>query len=557
MTYSYIIISKKQFHNTITYAKAIYYHKLTDGREKINVEGKMIRSIDIYNNILIRKTFYNTIIKLKRASRFAFINFLILSTIWVFWFYYRGKKLKDSNLLRGHKLIDNKLLCMLLQQKKIDSDYKIDNLPLVRDKETSHFLITGTTGSGKTNFFNTILPQIRRKKQKAIIIDTTGEYVSKYYDKNRDIIINPFDSRSAKWSIWAECKSREQFDMLATSLIPDNKHSDPFWVKNSRSLLAFAAHKTMNVGKIKYLLDILLVKPLKEIQSFFLDSTLSSLMSLENEKTTLSLRATLASYLKCLEYTNDYEDSFSIKEWIKDDNDGWLFLTSMPDQRETLKPLLSSLFDIAVSSLMTLSPNKNRRCWFIVDELASLQMLPSLPTALAEIRKYGGCIMSGTQSIHQIKEIYGHNIALTMFELFNTRIFFRTLDPDNAHFIAKSFGDREYTEMSENISYGANDLRDGIALSENKKIELLILPMELMKLTDLEAFIYFPGGFITKIKMKYKNIEYKSKSFIAKTFNDAIDQKNLGYDINMKTHIEENDTDRKYINKDIIHEQDL
>lgn len=36
---------------------------------------------------------------------------------------------------------------------------------------------------------------------------------------------------------------------------------------------------------------------------------------------------------------------------------GWIFLTARPDQRETLRPLLSTWVDIAINALMILSEN--------------------------------------------------------------------------------------------------------------------------------------------------------------------------------------------------------
>jgi type IV secretory pathway TraG/TraD family ATPase VirD4 len=195
------------------------------------------------------------------------------------------------------------------------------------------------------------------------------------------------------------------------------------------------------------------------------------------------------------------------------DSDQWLFLTCMPDQRETLRPLLSCLLDVSVNSLMTLAPDNDRRTWFIIDELAALHKLPSLPMMLAEGRKYGGCVVAGSQSMHQLRDIYGHNSSLGMFELFNTRVFFRSLDPDNANFIARSLGDKEFTEVHENMSYGAHEMRDGVSISTVNRKEFTVAPSELMTLKDLEAIIHLPNSYITKMQMSYKNLKKKVDAF--------------------------------------------
>lgn len=60
-------------------------------------------------------------------------------------------------------------------------------------------IMTGTTGAGKTNAFHSLLPQIRKRGDKAIIVDVTGSYISRYYNKKTDFILNPLDTRSQFW----------------------------------------------------------------------------------------------------------------------------------------------------------------------------------------------------------------------------------------------------------------------------------------------------------------------------------------------------------------------
>lgn len=112
---------------------------------------------------------------------------------------------------------------------------------------------------------------------------------------------------------------------------------------------------------------------------------------------TLSIRATLANHLQSFRYLRNAEHTFSIRKWVEqgDAADQWLFLTASPDQREALRPLLSGWLDIAINALMSLTPDAKHRFWFIMDELPSLQKLPSLEMGLAEARKYGGCFLAG------------------------------------------------------------------------------------------------------------------------------------------------------------------
>lgn len=144
---------------------------------------------------------------------------------------------------------------------------------------------------------------------------------------------------------------------------------------------------------------------------------------------------------------------------------------------------------------------------FVMDELPALQRLPSLKTGLAELRKYGGCILAGLQSIPQLEEIYGRAASQNMLNLFNTFLFFRNNDPTTSQWISKVLGEREQQEIQENLSYGAHAMRDGVSLNPTSKTTPLVLPTEIGSLQDLEAYLKLPGSWpITKLKVRYKSI---------------------------------------------------
>ncbi|MDD0136565.1 type IV secretion system DNA-binding domain-containing protein, partial [Shigella flexneri] len=75
---------------------------------------------------------------------------------------------------------------------------------------------------------------------------------------------------------------------------------------------------------------------------------------------------------------------------------------------------------------LAMGPNRQRRVWFFYDELASLHKLPTLPRIISEGRKFGGCFVLGFQSFAQLEEIYGPKAAAALFDLLNTKFFFRS-----------------------------------------------------------------------------------------------------------------------------------
>ncbi len=397
-------------------------------------------------------------------------------------------------------------------------------MPIVRNSETQHILITGTTGSGKTNCFNHLLPQIRKKGQKAVIVDTTGVFVQNYFQEGHDILLNPFDQRSSPWNPWSECKEVYHYKELAKSLIPQSSH-DPFWSTSAQTVFAIILETLDRKGErsTRKLLELILEEPLDQLFARLQSSNLQgmraiSLLDPKSEKTATSIRSTAASYVDCLSFLEDTESPFSIRKWIQDDEQKqWLFISMMPEQRDALRPLISTWASIAIKSLLGKTINQEGRTWFIFDELGSLQQLSDITTCLAESRKYGGAVTLGIQNLGQLDEIYGPNITKAIVDLCSTKVCFRQTSPELAHRMSKAFGEKETMEIQEGISYGANDIRDGVNLSMLTKDKLAVPPTELFSLDNLEACVKLAGNLpVTKIKFKYRDEQPIAASFLKK-----------------------------------------
>lgn len=88
---------------------------------------------------------------------------------------------------------------------------------------------------------------------------------------------------------------------------------------------------------------------------------------------------------------------------------------------------------------------------------------------------------------------------------FNTKVFFRCTEPSTQTWISKVLGDKEEIEPQENISYGANSMRDGVSLSHHTRQKPLVMPTELSQLADLECYVKLPGNYpCTKLQMIYQ-----------------------------------------------------
>ncbi len=90
----------------------------------------------------------------------------------------------------------------------------------------------------------------------------------------------------------------------------------------------------------------------------------------------------------------------------------------------------------------------------IIDELHALQKLEYLEESLAELRKYGGAIVLATQNVSQLDKIYRHHGARIILDQCDTKVSFRQSDAEIAKRMSSFFGQREFRETQEGLSYG-------------------------------------------------------------------------------------------------------
>lgn len=82
--------------------------------------------------------------------------------------------------------------------------------------------------------------------------------------------------------------------------------------------------------------------------------------------------------------------------------------------------------------------------------------------------------------------------------------------------MVKVLGMVEQEELHEQMSYGANVMRDGVSFSKQTKSKSLVLPSEIANLPDLEAYVKYSGYDVTKIKLDFPQLTAKHPGFVVK-----------------------------------------
>ena len=537
---SYKPAGQLDWSGAMTYQKALFADSLDDAlggiRTAVNPNSNNYTKIDAFNKhgVYARDIDPRKIIKLQlfKKAYFEVIDFIyirlliglsiitgIFLLIFVMWSRF-GRDVKEEKHISGATIKTAKEVARYLRSINKVSPLFIGDMPLVKDSETKHLLITGTTGSGKTNLIHNILPQLIKTARPALIVDQTGEMIARYYNQDRgNIIFNPLDSRSHTWDFWADNasstyssnQSNSRLEKFAKVLFKYGKTpysgSDPFW-DNSAEVIFIACVQYLlkkDMRSINELQNMLSIMNLEELAQKLENTNAARYLTKNNKTTASSILSVMATNTKPLNLLTQFGDQFSLKQYfdeVKAGSDSWLFLSSPPDLREVTMPLIACMFELSVSYLIGMGINHNRRMWFVIDELASLGRLNGFSTLMSESRKYGGCVLAATQSINQLIENFGTHTANHIFGQFATKFLFRSDDPTSAKIISNIFGELEYSHQQKNTSFGANEFRDGISYTEQQRHKTLITTDNLASLADHECFVGLPEPKIRIAKIK-------------------------------------------------------
>jgi hypothetical protein len=260
-----ISLYQKDFNHEITIKDS------SGNNVKVSI-GRLINNQNLINSS------NKTVNDLRQSLKLSLIISAILTLFLIVYFIKKGTELGKSKHIRGGSVVKAKLVTRMVkrynkrtlfmpklvyrirrmlaiiglldkskpynQQQKQYEPYKIaNNIPYPAHTETQHTIITGGSGTGKTQMLKHLLSQIKAKGDRAIVYDKMGSFIPHFYEEEKgDIILNPFDKRSPIWSIFNEVEETLQLDSIASALMPISKNiSDPFWVQASRTIFTSVA----------------------------------------------------------------------------------------------------------------------------------------------------------------------------------------------------------------------------------------------------------------------------------------------------------------------------
>ena len=352
-----------------------------------------------------------------------------------------------------------------------------------------------------------VLRQVRSRGDSAIVYDPAREFVKRFYDPSRgDVILNPLDKRCPYWGPAEDLRSRSEAKALAASLFqPPQDRKGEFFIESPQKIFAFL----MAYGPTPDELVQWMSNP-DEIDRRLKGTEHAHLIDPRAHQQRAGVLGSLglvADSLRLLPKKGEGNGRWTATEWAEK-RQGWIFLTSLPAEREALRPLQSLWIDWLVLRLLNEPTKEQKRVWFVIDELASLQKLPQLHTAITESRKSRNPVVLGFQGKAQLEYLYGH-LAEVMLSQPATSVWLTTKEPNAGEWVSKFIGKVEIERLRETHFDGT---RAGHNFTIERQVEPLVLESEISGLADLHAFMKYQN-YVTYFSFPYFDMPEIAKPF--------------------------------------------
>lgn len=404
-----------------------------------------------------------------------------------------GYRTPEETHERGARIDSSSHVASMIKKEKKKADVVIGGVPIPVDAEPYHLLIAGSTGSGKSVAIRTLLDSLKDRGDTVILVDSGGEFLSRYWNPETDYILNPFDDRCVSWSPTAELEGPWDAESLARSIIPNGTGESKEWNGYAQTFLTAVLQKLFEQKRtsLRDLLWAVQAATIEELKPL-LQGT-SAAAQLQSDKTFGSIRTIAANYLTAYNYLADGKSDFSVAKFVKEKRDSFLYLTYRDDQLDSLRNLLSCVLDVAARTILSLTPDPNRRVWLVIDEFASIGKVQSIEAVATKARKAGGCLVVGLQSISQLNDRYGENSAQSILSCLSTWLVLRCTDPETAEYMSRYLGEAQVLRAVEGKS--SSDSGDSHSWNQQTANQRVVMASEVQQLANLHGFLKIAGHY--------------------------------------------------------------
>lgn len=410
---------------------------------------------------------------------------------------------------------------------------KLGSITLPRRLEFEHIVITGNTGAGKTTIDRDLLYQIQDRGETAILNDPECEFVQEFFNEGRgDIILCPVDQRQPFWSPWFEL--RDQFKpidaaALAASIIrgrPQNDTQD-YFQRNARALVRgmFEAIPVRDRDNLQVFADFL--KQARDQVREQLERTKAPAAIIDPDAHDsgggtgiIGVTDAAIEGFGYMPRRDQTRRQWSAREWARNPK-GWIFFTSDATTRDAVQALQGIWLD-CLARWLRARPFHSQHVWIFAEECAAMGYQPELKEIATRGRKRDLSLVMNVQSISQLREIYGHDGAITLISSPSTKIILRVDETEMAEWASQQLGSREVQRLQMAQLAGVSSYREGINLQQQRIVERIVLADEIKLLPPLSGYICIAGHDRARIEIGARHLVARQPALIARTYDSDV-----------------------------------
>ena len=282
------------------------------------------------------------------------------------------------------------------------SQYRIAGKPWPKGAELRHTLVTG--GALKDEVIRDLLAQIRKRGDKAIILDGPGDYAERFYVDGRDTILDPADERGTGLDIFGQAATEQEFGELAKTLIPElEKARDPEWTAKARELFTAVATAMSKQGDrdpaalVRHLTE----SDAGELTALIEGAGVQTPSCLADYASISTAKALLRPHLEGipLETGHSGGDSggartpFSFRKWLDEPGSGG-FVFVPGGEGGNRADAMAGMLRSAMETLCSFEKDASRRIWLVAPH-GRHHLSAWLADNIDEISRSGGCVLEG------------------------------------------------------------------------------------------------------------------------------------------------------------------
>lgn len=365
---------------------------------------------------------------------------------------------------------------VLTRAKKLGytSGLRFGGIEIPANRATTHFLIVGATGSGKTLTVHQLLKDIGKYLRQnpsahAVVYDPKQSILPLLKDIASDLPVtdfHPYREGSFAWDLARDIRTSQDIESLSNILLPEEKSSENrFFVDAPRELVQSVLRCFLESGVLSWnfrdLYCILNSSKLlaamlsasdseKEVFSEYFKGDPRTLSNVRLSLRTRLLRYRVVAAASQQRILNDKK--ISLREWSSS-RGGFFVLGS------------DKTPDSGIDALNRAAMAMLGRCWLegsssggapkhflVLDEVQSAGQISVLPALLTEGREKGVATILALQDVASMRHVYGKDQSDALMSQFGNKAFLRLEGDSTAEWASKTIGETEQYEYTRGVS---------------------------------------------------------------------------------------------------------